>query len=480
MGGVGDDEEDLQAGREELFGRNANALIDLVDAGDGEGDAGVAGSATGAGASVDRDTESTGAKRNRPCTSDVWEDYEKIFSIENGKRVRFQAKCLHCGKFYAAPSNFGTRTLKRHRAACSVRNKKSRSSQSLLQFSLDGSLGNWEYSPEVARTQLYRLIARLDLPLGFGDCDAFEEYIKLAHNPRFATVSRQTTSRDLVKYYTDRRNKVTKTLVAALCVALTFDIWYDNAKEDYLSVVVHFVSADWDLEKRIIGLRLINVSHNGDNIAECVLAVLQEFGLTDKVVSLTLDNASANTSAMNILSPQISGYVGTLFLHYRCACHIINLIVKSGLKRISHYLDAFRTTISFLNSSNQRIASYKYYCIIVNERPRKFQLDMDVRWTSTYLMLKYLVPHKQSFSVFIQTHYSKGEEGSPMLLTNVHWYVVEHILTFLELFYDLTVALSVVYDPTSPLILHHIIEIAGHLNNYENDCLLRSVVVHEK
>ncbi|RLM50348.1 hypothetical protein C2845_PMPSC049115 [Panicum miliaceum] len=47
MGGVGDDEENLQAGREELFGRNANAPIDLVDAGDGEGDAGVAGSAAG-------------------------------------------------------------------------------------------------------------------------------------------------------------------------------------------------------------------------------------------------------------------------------------------------------------------------------------------------------------------------------------------------------------------------------------------------
>ena len=99
-------------------------------------------------------------------------------------------------------------------------------------------------------------------------------------------------------------------------------------------------------------MRLIDVSHNGDNIAERVLAVLEEFGLTEKVVSVTLDNASANTSAMNILSPQISGYVGTLFLHQRCACHIINLIVKSGLKRISAYLESFRTAISLLNSSN--------------------------------------------------------------------------------------------------------------------------------
>jgi hypothetical protein len=81
--------------------------------------------------------------------------------------------------------------------------------------------------------------------------------------------------------------------------------------------------------------------------------------------------------------------------------------------------------------------------------------------------------------VFIQTHYPRGE-GEPMLLTKSYWYVAEHILTFLELFYDSTVALSSVHDPTSPLILHHIIKIAAHLNNYENDSLLRDVVVPMK
>jgi hypothetical protein len=30
----------------------------------------------------------------------------------------------------------------------------------------------------------------------------------------------------------------------ASCVCLTSDIWSDNAKKDYLSVVVHFVTAD--------------------------------------------------------------------------------------------------------------------------------------------------------------------------------------------------------------------------------------------
>ena len=42
-------------------------------------------------------------------------------------------------------------------------------------------------------------------------------------------------------------------------------------------------------------------------------------------------------------------------VHQCCACHIINLIVKSGLKRYKPYTEDFRTAINFLNSSNQRM-----------------------------------------------------------------------------------------------------------------------------
>jgi hypothetical protein len=114
---------------------------------------------------------------------------------------------------------------------------------------------------KVARTQLCLLIARLDLPVCFGETNAFEEYIKIAHNPRFASVSRQTTTRDIVKYYADCRAKLIATLGDGVSsVTLTSDIWSGNAKQDYLSVVDHFVNFDWQLEKRIIGLRLRCVS----------------------------------------------------------------------------------------------------------------------------------------------------------------------------------------------------------------------------
>ncbi|WVZ52920.1 hypothetical protein U9M48_003919, partial [Paspalum notatum var. saurae] len=103
-----------------------------------------------------------------------------------------------------------------------------------------------------------------------------------------------------------------------------------------------------------------------------------------------------------------------MFLHQRCCCYFLNLGVKAGLDPLKAYIDDFRTAITFLNASNQRIAAYKSYCMSMAVRPRKFGVDKD---------------------------YPLNKDGTP-LLTDNHWIVAEKILSFLELFYESTIALS--------------------------------------
>jgi len=110
--------------------------------------------------------------------------------------------------------------------------------------------------------------------------------------------------------------------------------------------------------------------------------------------------------------------------------------------------------------------------------PRKFGLDMDVRWNSTYLMLKHFIPYKSTFSTFIAANY--GLINGEPLLSEDHWTIAEKIMEFFGIFYDSTVALSGVYYPTSPLMLHHILEIAGHLHSREIDPLLLDILIPMK
>ena len=60
----------------------------------------------------------------------------------------------------------------------------------------------------------------------------------------------------------------------------------------------------------MIGFKLIEVSHSGINIAECIAGVLRDFGLLDKVFAVSLDNASSNTTDMLTLTPMLAGYLG--------------------------------------------------------------------------------------------------------------------------------------------------------------------------
>jgi hypothetical protein len=75
-----------------------------------------------------------------------------------------------------------------------------------------------------------------------------------------------------VKKCQQRRNILKNhVLSSASSIALTSDVWSRNAKEDYISVVAHYMSAGWVLQKKVIGLRLIEVRHTGENIAEKLL-----------------------------------------------------------------------------------------------------------------------------------------------------------------------------------------------------------------
>jgi hypothetical protein len=188
------------------------------------------------------------AKRQRSLTSDVWHYLDALSKDVRGKTVRYGAHCKFYNKELSGKSTSGTGHLLRHVKSCLHKQQAATSSnQTSLHFAPDGRVAYFEYNPAVARTELCCLVARLDLSLCFRASPEFEEYIRITHNPRFERVSRTTTTSDIDTYFLTKVDEVKSLLSDASCVCLTSDIWSGNAKEDYLSVVVHFVTADWEL-----------------------------------------------------------------------------------------------------------------------------------------------------------------------------------------------------------------------------------------
>jgi hypothetical protein len=107
--------------------------------------------------------------RTRASKSEVWKDLRPLFKILNGKQVMYAAVCKICNVELSAKSTGGTGLLLRHVAACTRKAEAAGSlSQTHLHYTADGHVHHFEYDHVNARTQLCRLIARLDLPLNIG------------------------------------------------------------------------------------------------------------------------------------------------------------------------------------------------------------------------------------------------------------------------------------------------------------------------
>ena len=157
-------------------------------------------------------------------------------------------------------------------------------------------------------------------------------------------------------------------------IALTSDVWSGRSKQDYISVVAHYVDGDWNLQKRIISFSLLDIAHNARNISDRILNVLVNYDLHKRIIAITLDNATTNDVAIELMRPHLSGFHEELF-HVRCACHIVNLIVKDGLVLVQDSIQKIRQCIVYLSNSSQRVASFNIQCRAYDMRPRKFGPD---------------------------------------------------------------------------------------------------------
>jgi hypothetical protein len=117
MDQIPDDVDDVHDGLEDLFGSTASTPTPTPTINLGDDNVAAEGKAlpdsSGAANATASTTTSTGRKRK--CTSNVWENMDKIFATENGVQVRVGARCHFCKKEHVAHSTIGTSHLSRHR-----------------------------------------------------------------------------------------------------------------------------------------------------------------------------------------------------------------------------------------------------------------------------------------------------------------------------------------------------------------------------
>lgn len=161
------------------------------------------------------------------------------------------------------------------------------------------------------------------MPLYSVERKGFRKMIE-ALNPRYSVPSRRFfADRVMNDLYHKTQGTVKANLNEADYFSFTTDMWSSRTLDSYMSLTVHYVNSNWELQAHCLGAFPFREDHTGEHIAQGVLDMLEEWGLPRRnVVVGTTDNASNNKRAFEILEMKRLG----------CFGHNLDLSINKALK----------------------------------------------------------------------------------------------------------------------------------------------------
>jgi len=232
-----------------------------------------------------------------------------------------------------------------------------------------------------------------------------------------------------------------------------------------MTVTTTFIDGNWNLHKKVIGFFMVK-GHKGEDIGKNLMRCLADWGL-DRVMTVIVDNASANDNGVDYLRKQLqkTNIAKGKFVHMRCVAHIVNLIVRDGLQEVDQSIKRVRAAVRYIKHGTSRLVKFKELAEEEEVDSKLFlKLDVPTWWNYTYLMLKVALVYEKVFIklVYDDTNHvidlseAKDGFGHP---DEDDWDNARKMAQFLQHFHDLIVRISSSLQITSNTFFHAIGEV---------------------
>ncbi|KAL0928761.1 hypothetical protein M5K25_000682 [Dendrobium thyrsiflorum] len=411
------------------------------------------------------------AIKKRKKTSSVWDEFKEV-KLANGQK---KGECIHCKRALAIGSTGSTTQFRRHLDRCAARIRFIKN-QKVLHFQpkdIDSiaensqesaSLTTFSYDNSKVRESIAHYILINEKPFSVVEEFGFNLVLKTM-SPYFLKYSRTTARSDVLLVYEKEKKKLHNALKSINRISFTTDIWKSkNQRISYMVVTGHYVDSNWKLQKRVLSFLHLSPPHTATEIVDTFYKSLHEWNLENKVFTLSVDNASNNDRAIKLLKDNFRVrkklFFGGKIFHVRCCAHILNLMVKNGIKSIEFVVEKIRDTVSFLNASEGRLLRFADVVHQLHLPTRKLIMDCATRWNSTYNMLTVALQLREAF-----TSYSEREVAYHNCPTEDEWKNIEKVCDVLGFFNEATNIISGTEYPTSNLFLSQICTIKKVLDD---------------
>lgn len=406
--------------------------------------------------SKDADLTIVGVKKTNR-TKEVWDHFDLLEMSDGSERAR----CKKCGLIMGASGN--SPLLKHATTTCPVVKGTHVGSN---QPNMTPGGGVFVYDNERLREQFCHFVIQQALPFNHFDNPRLTRIIQENMQPLYRPVSRITLRRDAINFWSiAQKDMQVGFLNLKTSVSLTCDVWSSNSSyKSYLCVTAHWIEpSTWVMNKRVVAFELFAYPHTGARLFAILVAVINFYNLSDKLFSISFDNASNNTAAAKRLIAKYKPILDGSFFHTRCVCHIINLSVQDGLKQIAPQIEKIKHMLTRIFGKNKATTEkYRKFAISIDTIPYSPHWDIETRWNATCMMFESLMKQRIALQLFYD-NISKGKHP----VTDEDWDLMEEFVEMLKVFKQSTTFLSGVYYPTSSLLLNELCLMAAQLERFE-------------
>ncbi|CAI5671917.1 unnamed protein product [Oreochromis niloticus] len=247
--------------------------------------------------------------------------------------------------------------------------------------------------------------------------------------------------------------------------AITADGWTSFSQDHYLTVTVHY-ARNGQTHEKVLKTKPVYQAQTGTAVAEEIDEILEEYGIKDKVVAATVDNAANVDVAVKKLQ----------ILKFPCFAHTLNLGAQKlyDCPDISNWAARIRSVIVWMKGSHMaKVVLKEKQELLSNHKLPKHMLLLDVktRWNSLYLMMERFCEQFPAIqAAAINPRIRKSIEKERLAkMGNDDLRKAEEFVVLMRKHYTSTLAVSSDKSPTCGEILPILQKLQQHYTVQEDD-----------
>lgn len=363
--------------------------------------------------------------------------------------------CNYCHKDFQGPSNstFLKNLRHIHPKQCPELLIKSNANKPVRNF-FEPMSNKQTFDPDVFMGKLLKWIVRTDQPFSCVDNADFEDMMQYAKKDIIIN-SRKTIIRRLEELYQQRKLELKEKLNSFNSkYSITCDVWTSKNQLSFFGFTIHYIDDNWKVVEHLLAFKYLEYEHDGLSLSRTMIEVLEDYGIADRLLGVTFDNASNNSTMLSEVEKYYadkypkSGF-SVAWNQVECMAHVLNLAAQQILSNFKQPIDSdtydpksdssdtMVTAVSRLSFLCRKIRNspkirrqMKKICDEKNVKYLVPIIDVKTRWNSTYDMLLRAFEQRHIMSDCI--YGIKDNNLIKILLQNSDWDCIVQLIDVLK------------------------------------------------